>query len=290
MLQQQIFLCKHQIPVVFILLFVLAQNHSFMMSSKAGFMGLTGNAHPFVVVVVPRKNSVGCHAQNPKQHKGEKQQQQQQQEQELTGIVFKNDYEQVQLQVKEEEQKQQPSARNIHDPSYSLARMHFSDRAQASVNEQINVELNISYVYLSMSSYFQRDTISLPGLSRYFYEQSEEEREHAQSLMNFLNTRGGRVKLKALVAPESEFYDEHRGDALLALELSLSLEKLNYDKLLQLWEVMDKEGDAQAVQFVEYMLEKQAEDVKKVADYVSQLRRIGGTNGFGVWQFDHEMY
>jgi hypothetical protein len=42
------------------------------------------------------------------------------------------------------------------------------------------------------------------------------------------------------------------------MELSLSLERLNYDKLLGLWSSMEQHADAQAVHFVEGMLEKQA--------------------------------
>lgn len=190
---------------------------------------------------------------------------------------------QVQMQFKETSAK----AAKL-DPRESLSRLHFSDRAEAAMNEQINVELNCSYIYHSMSSYFDRDTVSLPGIAKYFREESLEERTHAQKFMDFLNTRGGRVKLLSILGPESEFSDEERGDALYAFELALSLERLNYDKLLHLWEVLEAEADAQAVHFVEYMLEQQAADVKKTADYVSQLRRIG--KGHPVWHWDQQMY
>lgn len=72
-----------------------------------------------------------------------------------------------------------------------------------------------------------------------------------------------------------------------AFELALSLEKLNYDKLSLLWEMMEKEADPQAVHFVEYMLEQQAADIKQMADYVTQLRRVG--KGHGVWHWDKQM-
>ena len=40
------------------------------------------------------------------------------------------------------------------------------------------------------------------------------------------NKRGGRVKLQPLTAPESEFDHAEKGDALYAMELTLSLEVL----------------------------------------------------------------
>jgi ferritin heavy chain len=139
-----------------------------------------------------------------------------------------------------------------------------------------------------MSAYFDRDNVSLPGLAQYFRRNSEEEREHAQKLMDYQNTRGGRVKLNAIVVPETEYNHPEKGDALFAMELALSLERLNYDKLLRLWEVVEKGSDPQATTFVEEMLTDQVEDIKKAADYVAQLRRVG--KGHGVWAFDHELY
>lgn len=201
----------------------------------------------------------------------------------VTGIVFRP-FDEVKLQLKETTE----TRGGLNDPTASLVRMHYSPRAEAAVNEQINVELNISYVYTAMAAYFDRDNVALPGFARYFRDQAAEERSHAQKLIDFQNTRGGRVKLAPLGAPESEFYEAERGDALFALELALSLERLNYDKLMGLWGVLDKEADPQAVHFVEYMLEEQADDVKKAADYVSQLRRVG--KGHGVWHLDHELY
>ena len=43
----------------------------------------------------------------------------------------------------------------------------------------------MSYVYHAMSAYFDRDNVALPGLASYFRAASEEEREHAQMLMDF---------------------------------------------------------------------------------------------------------
>lgn len=43
----------------------------------------------------------------------------------------------------------------------------------------------MSYVYHAMSAYFDRDNVALPGLASYFRAASDEEREHAQTLMDF---------------------------------------------------------------------------------------------------------
>ena len=46
--------------------------------------------------------------------------------------------------------------------------------------------------------------------------------------------RGGRVKLQSIIMPDLEFGNTEKGDALYAMELTLSLEKLNNEKLLAL--------------------------------------------------------
>lgn len=68
------------------------------------------------------------------------------------------------------------------------------------------------------------------------------------------NKRGGKVALQTILAPMTEFGgpgDGNKGDALYAMELALSLEKLNFQKLRALHDVADKHNDAQMCDFVE---------------------------------------
>ncbi|KMT12393.1 hypothetical protein BVRB_5g103250 [Beta vulgaris subsp. vulgaris] len=167
----------------------------------------------------------------------------------------------------------------------SLARQRFVDDCESAINEQINVEYSASYVYHSLFAYFDRDNIALKGLANFFRESSEEEREHAEKLMKYQNMRGGRVKLFSILMPPSEFEHVEKGDALYAMELALSLEKLVNEKLLNLHSVAEKHNDVQLQEFVESeFLNEQVEAIKKIADYVTQLRMVG--KGHGVWHFD----
>ncbi|KAB1217661.1 Ferritin-2, chloroplastic [Morella rubra] len=170
-------------------------------------------------------------------------------------------------------------------PQVSIARQKFSDECEAALNEQINVEYNVSYVYHAMFAYFDRDNVALKGLATFFKESSEEERGHAEKLMEYQNKRGGRVKLQSILMPLSEFDHEDKGDALYAMELALSLEKLTNEKLLNLHSVASGNNDVQLTDFVESeFLSEQVHAIKKIAEYVAQLRRVG--KGHGVWHFD----
>ncbi|CAK7343778.1 unnamed protein product [Dovyalis caffra] len=161
-------------------------------------------------------------------------------------------------------------------PQVSLARQYFADESEAAINEQINVEYTASYVYHAMFAFFDRDYVALKGLAKFFKESSEEEREHAEKLMEYQNIRGGRVVLHSILTPPSEFEHVEKGDALYAMELALSLEKLTNEKLLRLHKVACENNDPQMAEFVEReFLGEQVESIKEIAEYVSQLRRVG---------------
>ncbi|XP_041033423.1 ferritin heavy chain A-like [Carcharodon carcharias] len=77
-----------------------------------------------------------------------------------------------------------------------ICQNHHHQDCEDAVNKQINLELYFSYVYLSMSSYFDRDDVALRHFAEFFKEQSHEEWEHAEKLMKFQNKYGGRIILE----------------------------------------------------------------------------------------------
>ncbi|CAI5958179.1 unnamed protein product [Closterium sp. NIES-65] len=198
----------------------------------------------------------------------------------LTGVVFEP-FAEVQSQL-----TQVPA---VIQPQESFARQNYSSAAEAGINEQINIEYNISYVYHALYCYFDRDNVALPGFAKYFKAASNEEREHAEKLMEYQNKRGGRVKLQSILMPATmEFDHPEKGDALYAMELTLALEKLVNEKLLALHKVASDAGDVQLTDFLEgNFLNEQVDAIKQVSDYVAQLRRVG--KGHGVFHFDLEL-
>lgn len=143
--------------------------------------------------------------------------------------------------------------------------------------------------------HFFSDNVALHGFAAYFRHESEEERGHAQKIMDYVIQRGGRVKLAPLGAPETEFGGPGgasptaaKSDALYAMELTLSLEKLNFAKLRALHDVASAANDASATDFIEGdLLADQVASVKAAADAVAQLRRVGP--GLGVWEYDRRL-
>ena len=174
---------------------------------------------------------------------------------------------------------------------YSFARSGFSAECERALNAQINVEYNVSYIYHAMYCYFSRDNVALKGFAEHFKKESLEERAHAEQLMDYMNLRGGRVELQQLLPPQTEYDDDIKGCALYALELSLSLEKLNNDKLCELHRVADASGDAHMCDFLEgTMLDPQVQSVREVSEMVATLLRMGPPgDGMAAWHFDQTL-
>uniref|UniRef100_UPI0035A3D6A8 Ferritin n=1 Tax=Azumapecten farreri TaxID=106299 RepID=UPI0035A3D6A8 len=163
----------------------------------------------------------------------------------------------------------------------SQPRQNFKVETEAGINRQINLELYACYCYQSMSFYFDRDDVALPGFTKYFKEKSDEEREHAEKFMKYQNKRGGRIVLQDVKKPDRDEW----GTGLDAMQASLSLEKNVNQALLDLHTVGDKEGDKQFMDFLESdYLEEQVEDIKKISDHITNLKRVG--SGLGEYMFD----
>ena len=172
--------------------------------------------------------------------------------------------------------------------SYSFARSGFSAECERALNAQINVEYNVSYIYHAMWAFFERDNVALKGFADHFKAEALEERSHAEQLMEYVNLRGGRVELQQLLPPQTEYDHPEKGCALYALELSLSLEKLNNDKLCELHRVAEDAGDAHMCDFLEgALMDPQVQSVREVAEMVATLLRMGPPgDGMAAWHFD----
>jgi len=167
----------------------------------------------------------------------------------------------------------------------SQIRQNYSEDCEALLNKQINMELYASYVYMSMAHYYDRDDVALPGLAKFFKENSDEEREHAQKFMKYQNSRGGRVVLQAVAAPTLQEW----GSGVDGLQAALDLEKQVNQSLLDLHGSAGGANDPHLSKFLEdNYLEEQVDAIKHLGDMITKLKRAGPT-GLGEYLFDKEL-
>uniref|UniRef100_UPI00398E8A1A ferritin, higher subunit-like n=1 Tax=Pristiophorus japonicus TaxID=55135 RepID=UPI00398E8A1A len=161
---------------------------------------------------------------------------------------------------------------------------NYHQDCEDAVNKQINMELYSSYVYLSMSFYFDRDDVALHHFAEFFKEQSHEEREHAEKLMEFQNRRGGRIILTDIKKPEQDEWN----NGLEAMQRALQMEKNVNQSLLDLHKLSTGSTDPHLCDFLEtHYLDEQVKMIKKLGDHITNLKRLGAPeNGLGEYLFD----
>jgi len=143
-----------------------------------------------------------------------------------------------------------------------------SDKLIAAFNQQIGNEMGASLQYVAIASYFDSET--LPQLARFFYRQSEEEREHAMRFVKFINDVGGRVKIPALPAPQSDF-----ASAEAAVGKALEWEEEVTRQIYDLVEVAKGDKNYVGVRFLDWFVEEQLEEVTTMSDLLAVIRRAG---------------
>lgn len=166
----------------------------------------------------------------------------------------------------------------------SKGRQNFHQESEAGINKQINLELYASYVYQSMAYFFDRDDIAMPGFTKFFKKSADEEREHAEKLMQYQNKRGGRIVLQNIQKPDRDEW----GSGLDAMKTALQLEKTVNQSLLDLHKVASTHDDPQMSDFLEgTFLGEQIESIKEISDHITNLTRLGP--GHGEWHFDKHL-
>ncbi|XP_050299792.1 soma ferritin [Anthonomus grandis grandis] len=169
--------------------------------------------------------------------------------------------------------------------AHSQIRQNFHKDCEDAINKQINMELFASYTYLSMAYHFNRDDVALKGHFKYFKDASEEEREHAQKLMEYMNKRGGRIVLTPIEAPVKQEWVS----AQEAMHSALELEKAVNESLLNLHSTASGHMDVNLCDFLEtHFLQEQVDAIKEIADHVTNLKRVG--DGLGVFMFDQKLH
>lgn len=163
-------------------------------------------------------------------------------------------------------------------------RQNFGEQAEHLLNQQVQMELSASHAYLAMAAYFDRADVALPGFKEWAQKQSEEEREHAEKFIKYLNLRGGRYVPSNIPEPEDHVFSS----ALDAMETALKMEINVNHALLKIHKVASDADDAQLCDYLESnYLEEQVESINEIAKVVRKLMRTGP--GLGEYMVDKEM-
>jgi len=136
-----------------------------------------------------------------------------------------------------------------------------------ALNKQIQLEMSSAYLYLSMATYFEDE--SLPGFAQWMYGQFGEEQSHARKIYEFVHDRGGRVILQAIEKPPHEF-----DSALAVFEQVLAHEQKVTQSIHELYELAVKEKDYPTQTHLHWFIDEQVEEEKTAMEILDHLKRI----------------
>lgn len=215
-----------------------------------------------------------------------------------------------------------------NDVFVSNVRQNYNKEVNALLVEQITLELQASYIYNGYATYFQRADVNLPGLQSFFAKASLEERTHANMIMEYVNKRGGHVKLNQIsmdtacstvAAAVSEVHkrdsdgivnkfciceflsnndisscisqrDSSWKEGLMAMEDSLAMERYVNSQLLAIHAAAEKHNDAHLSHFLEHeLLDEQINSIYEFGGHVTRLRQFGDNYKLGEYLFDQNL-
>ncbi|MDP6402476.1 MAG: ferritin [SAR202 cluster bacterium] len=143
-----------------------------------------------------------------------------------------------------------------------------SEKMQTALNEQINAEYFASYIYLSMSAYFQASNLN--GFAHWMRAQSAEEMGHALKIFDYVNERGGRIVLTQVETPPSEWESP-----LAVFEAANAHERKVTGMINDLVNLAISEGDHATNAMLQWFVTEQVEEEASTGDIVHRLKMIG---------------
>nr|XP_053772936.1 ferritin heavy chain-like [Desmodus rotundus]XP_053772938.1 ferritin heavy chain-like [Desmodus rotundus] len=150
-------------------------------------------------------------------------------------------------------------------------RQNYHAECEAAINNLVNLELDASYVYMSMACYFDREDVALKHFSLFFLQQSNTERKHAEKLLWLQSQRGGNPRLRNISRPEGGNWES----SLRVLECALHLAQRVHQSLLNLQQLATEKKDGRVCNFLErHYLHEKVMFIQELEDHITNLRKL----------------
>ncbi|MEN2768144.1 ferritin [Ornithinibacillus xuwenensis] len=155
-----------------------------------------------------------------------------------------------------------------------------NEELQKLFNNLIQIEHLSTTLYLAMSSYMGR--LNLTGMAHWLRLQSEEERTHLLTLIDFVVNRDGTVQLNSIPAQQSDF-----GTPLETFQKVLAHEQYVTNSYRQAFNYTNQ-VDPQAAVIIQDFLREQIDEEAQVKTIVDRLQ-IAENNPSALLLLDQEL-
>ncbi|MDP8100618.1 non-heme ferritin [Phocoenobacter atlanticus] len=156
-----------------------------------------------------------------------------------------------------------------------------SNKIITMLNEQLNLELYSSNLYLQMSAWCTNK--GYEGAAIFLREHATEEMGHMRKLFTYLNETGAYTTIAEIEAPKSEFSSLKE-----VLELTFEHEKLITKKINELVEITLAEKDFASFNFLQWYVSEQHEEETLFGGILDKLNLLG-QDSKGLYYIDKEL-
>jgi ferritin len=136
------------------------------------------------------------------------------------------------------------------------------------MNAQVGHEFSASLQYVEIAAHF--DGAGLPALTKHFFDQAGEEREHALKFVRYILDADGAVVVPTIPAPRAAFKSAEE-----AVALALEWEHMVTKQINTLLELATSERDFLAHDFLEWFAREQLEECASMDTLLKMVRRAG---------------
>ena len=167
--------------------------------------------------------------------------------------------------------------------SEEIARYNMSldMKIQEALNEQVNAEMFSACLYLSMGSWFEDQNLN--GFANWFRCQYLEENMHGMKIYNFINERGGRVKLKHIDGPETDW------NSFIEVFEDVARHEAHVTSLINHLVFLAREAkDYASESFLMWYVDEQVEEEATADELLSRLKMIKD-NPDALYNLDKEL-
>lgn len=140
-----------------------------------------------------------------------------------------------------------------------------------AINEQIGHEFGAGLQYLSIAAHFEKERLML--LAKLFFDQAEEEKEHAMKLVRYLLETQSELSIPGVPAPRPAF-----DSAEEAVEAALRWEQTVTGQINHLMDLAVGQNDYLSQGFLQWFVDEQLEEIAKMSQLLSVVRRAGEKN------------
>src|SRR5215207_1954983 len=149
--------------------------------------------------------------------------------------------------------------------------MLISPELATAINEQIGREFGAGLQYLSIAGHFHVQKLTL--LAKLFFKQAEEENMHALKFVHYVLDTQGELRIPAVAAPKQTF-----ATAEEAAQAALTWETEVTGQINRLMDLAVSKNDYLAQNFLQWYVDEQLEEVMKMEQLLSVIRRAGERN------------